>query len=224
MPTFPQHNRRPSSSRRSGSGRWALAAWATLAAGVLAACGGGSHKEPSTLASVATTTAVTSTPTTATTAGKPAKHADAKRPVKPATPAPATSTTTRVSTPAGKNPTAVDPANTHPTIAGPQPKACLASAGLLGARTGREPGVWEGNWGTTSTKDLNAIVFVDGPYKNKQAASQAAQQLLGTEYAAAGGRWEVSASLPSHLSPQVKKVAACLGASAGAAGGKSYSF
>jgi hypothetical protein len=182
--------------------------------------------------------AAATTPTTATTPATAAKTATSKQkpanhPVKKATTvkrvAPNPSQTDSYASVRRRNPTVVDPRNTHPTIPGPQPGPCLASAGMLGARQAREPGVWEANWGTTSTNNLNAMVFVDGPYKNRQAASDAARTLLGTEYGASGGRWEVSASLPSRLNAQVHKVARCLGglsesAGRGPATGKSYTF
>jgi hypothetical protein len=73
------------------------------------------------------------------------------------------------------------------------------------------------------------MVFVDGPYKSRQAASDAARSLAGTEYAASGGRWEITATLQSHLNPQVQTVAHCLAGSSvssgrGPARGKSYTF
>jgi hypothetical protein len=96
---------------------------------------------------------------------------------------------------------------------------CLRAARLNHARVGREVGTWVANAGKTKLTDLNAVVIVDGPYKSAKAAHTAAKSLVGTELAASGGRWEVTASRPSHLSRDVNRVAKCLANSA-----KSYSF
>ncbi len=53
-------------------------------------------------------------------------------------------------------------------------------------------------------------MFVDGPYKNVANASASAASLNGTEYAARGGLYVVTATLRGHLGSLVPEVAGCL--------------
>lgn len=103
------------------------------------------------------------------------------------------------------------------------PLRCLRSTGLKQARASqKEANVWEGAVSKADLADPNKKVFVDGPYRTAAKASFSANQLDGIEYSAAGGRWVVSASLPSRLSVAVRLVAACL-ASSGSASSTSAS-
>jgi hypothetical protein len=99
------------------------------------------------------------------------------------------------------------------------PKSCLKTAGLGHIRSlGRTR--WQGTTGENSTRDINASVFVTGPYPSTSAANRAAQRARFAEIAFPGGRYLVTASKPSYLSATVSLAAACLSAGSG----KSYSF
>lgn len=229
-----------------------LAWWLAVAAIGLAACGGSGPKKTVAQSTPTPTATTPTTFTTTGSDTKRPKRVGATKPAtgpgttKPAT-GPGVSTKSRGhATTNGSRPTTTQTATTTaaattttatrtkrtgnggafaPTTnnsASAVAMACLKAVGLNRARPGKASGIWEANAGNTSLTDLNAIVFVDGPYKTKQGASASAQSLNGVEYAASGGRWEVSASLPSHLSAQVTKVAKCL--AGGGSGSKSYTF
>ena len=93
----------------------------------------------------------------------------------------------------------------------PAPVTCLTRGGLNRIHI-TEGGFWEGIEGINPSGDPNAMVFVDGPYKNKADADASVASLVGTELAARGGRYVVSASLVSQFGSIVKAVAACLNA------------
>ena len=206
----------------SHPGRWAghrVTVMLAVAAVLLAACGGSSHKK-----TVAATSAPISlsTPVTTTLSSSTAPKKDPPHLAKAS--ASAASTKKSAATYNAANPTAVNPSNTHPTAAGPKPLACLTGAGLNRARAGKEPGVWEANAGLSAAGNTDATVFVDGPYKSTEAADAAVASLKPVEIAARGGLYEVSATLPSHLTSQVNAVAHCLGGSASGSKSKKYSF
>jgi hypothetical protein len=210
-----------------------LAAAAIAAAIALAACGGSSHKQAAatnvTVVDAGVPASSTTTSATITSSHASASDKAAKPRQQPSTTFPTTASQTTAGPPppprASNNGTAVDPLNTHPTAAGPKPLACLSIDGLDRARVGKEPGVWEANYGTTSERNLNAVVFVDGPYKSKHAADASAATLNGVEIAMRGGLYDVTASLPSHLTSQVRAVADCLqGPGAPKSKSNSYSF
>ncbi|MGA2929217.1 MAG: hypothetical protein ABSG43_25160 [Solirubrobacteraceae bacterium] len=84
------------------------------------------------------------------------------------------------------------------------------------------PTVQVGTWQGTDPASHRPI-YVGGPYKSAAAARQAASLLVGVVQAAAGGVWEVSASLRGGTGPAVRRVAACLGGDP-KKGGASFSF
>jgi hypothetical protein len=209
-----------------------LALSAIVAAVALAACGGSSHRHAaaSTVTIIDASGTASSSPASTTTTSSQTRTSGTatKRKAHTGTLPIRTAQTTAAPPPPPRpsnNGTAVDPANTHPTAAGPKPLACLSIDGLDRARVGKEPGVWMANYGTTSEQNLNAVVFVDGPFKSKQAADASVASLSGVEIAMRGGLYEVSASLPSRLTSQVRAVANCLqGAGASQSKSNSYSF
>jgi hypothetical protein len=121
----------------------------------------------------------------------------------PTSPAPTTGTVTTIAANAAA-----------PAYTGPSPIACLEAAGLNRARAGIEQGAWEANYGVTSESDSNALVFLSGPYKDDGEATSYAQSLQGVELSASAGRWVASASMLSHLQPEVNAAAACMGSGA----------
>jgi hypothetical protein len=84
------------------------------------------------------------------------------------------------------------------------PKHCLLSTGLDGFHFSKT-GVW-----SATDHASGQQVFVDGPYKTKTDADKSVQSLAGVEIAQRGGFYEVTATLRSHLQPQVGAVANCL--------------
>jgi hypothetical protein len=195
-----------------------LAAVACLGA---AACGSSKPKAPATTttAAAATTGTAAAVSTDPGTATKHASKTDEKRagsakstrprsstttPIRTATAAPpaTTTTTTTVAPP-------VTPAAPADTFRAPIPTSCLGKNGyhyhyLV------ERGILAASHGPVPHTDIDAMIFVDGPYPNPAAAATAAQGLIGTEYAASGGRYEVSATLRSHANSAVVAIAACL--------------
>jgi hypothetical protein len=97
----------------------------------------------------------------------------------------------------------------------------MEEVGLVHARDGAVARLYVANVPGTAQNDVNSMVLVDGPYPSAAKAASSAQSLLGVEYASSGGRWEVSATLISHLNSLVGKVAKCLG---GATPPKKYTF
>ena len=73
-----------------------------------------------------------------------------------------------------------------------------------------ETGILAASRAPAAHHDVNAHVYVDGPYPTRAAAAKAAQGLIGVEYAASGGLYEVSATLRSHARSAVAAIAACL--------------
>jgi hypothetical protein len=168
---------------------------AALVVLVLAGCGGSGKPATSTAAGVVTTSQSTApTPTSATTGAKnPAKRKATAPP----------GTTTRSAT------------STTPTVttraATPKPKspvACMVRAGLLHVGRAVQTGTWQG-----TDPVSHRPIYVDGPYPSPAAAKQSATTLIGVSQEAAGGVWEVSASLRGGTGPAVRRVAACLGLS-----------
>jgi hypothetical protein len=207
--------------------RWGRLIAAGLAcAAAVSACGSRGHPKAKTTAttvaaaqatpvpsatSPTTTPATTPAPAAKTTSHHKAKaspvHKAAPTPVRPA-PVVTTSPPSAIPGTAPNNPTKI----TNPALVTPGPIAmvCLREAGLKHVRKAQEPGVDIGNVGTLPVTDPNGMVFVDGPYPSLARATASAESLLGVEYATRGGRFVVSASLPSRLGRTVKRVALCL--------------
>ena len=180
-----------------------LAATAAVPVLALAGCGGSSKPATKTAADPFTTSQSTTTSTTPAAAArkKPAKHK--------ATGSAGTSTRSTAST---------TPAATTP-VATPKPKspvACMVRAGLKHVGRALQVGTWQGADPTSHRQ-----IYVDGPYKSAAAVRQAVGTLAGVNHAAAGGLWEVSASLRGGTGPAVRRVAACL---SGSKKGSSFSF
>lgn len=141
------------------------------------------------------------------------RHHRPKRVVRPRRREPIKTTQTKTTTTTGPPPTMTTIAGTpgSPWYTGPDPEHCLQVSGLSDVRAGLEQNVWEGNFAGTSVNDTRAIIFLSGPYKSSDAATQYANSLQGIELASAGGRWVASAALTSKLDFQVKSTAACMG-------------
>lgn len=173
-----------------------LAVFASAACLGVAACG--SSKHATSVSSPATTSAATVTTTSATTkthaaSTKAKTHTVSGSSAKPA----ANAATASASIPVAK------------TFNSPIPSGCLAKQGYQ-YHYYVERGILAASRAPVAHVDVNAHVYVDGPYKNAPAAAAAAQSLLGTEYAASGGLYEVSATLRSHANAAVQAIAACL--------------
>jgi hypothetical protein len=215
-----------------------LAGALTLAALTLAACGGSSAAPatstttgpaPSTTTGAATAT--TTAQTTTTSGRRPRRHGAAAAASATSTATPASTTTTpasttastttttkattpRAATTAGSSSATTSATRTTPAApaatAAATPVQCLRRSGLRHIHR-VEHGLWAASRLPTPLGDVNAMVFVDGPYAGRHAAAASAQSLQGTEYADPAGRYVASATLRSRLSAAVAKVAACLG-------------
>ncbi len=81
----------------------------------------------------------------------------------------------------------------------------MVQAGLLHVGAATQVGTWQG-----TDPASNRPIYVDGPYKSAAAAGQSASTLVDVSQVAAGGVWEVSASLRGGTGPAVRRVAVCL--------------
>jgi cytoskeletal protein RodZ len=183
-----------------------------LAAAVvgLTACGGSTRHSSSTTTSeqVAQTT-VTAASSTVTTSTSPSA-----KPKKPKADPPTHARTTTTDAKAKPRPvpkiTPGKPERRNPPlryteqVTGLTPVECLRLAGLLNPHTGTQG----------EASGLNAAVgqpvFVDGPFKNRANAQNAAASLRGVEDVKPAGLYVVSATLSSHLNFIVNNVASCL--------------
>ena len=156
----------------------------------------------------------------------PAATTHPKRSAKPATAqhSPATTSGTNPLAPPSQPPPPPPPPKAPP--GSPTPKACLLAADLGRVRKGTEQGVTIGNVPGTGLKDVNGMIFVDGPYRSAAQAHQSAESLQGVEFAASGGVWEVTAALRGHRGYVVVEVANCLAGHGEVkpTGGKKYKF
>jgi hypothetical protein len=155
-------------------------------------------------ASASSTPTTTSTPTTG--AKQPAKH-KATTSAGATTHSTATVGATTHSTASTTRSASAATKTTTAAAAKPKsPVACMVRVGLQHVGPAFQAGTWQG------TDDVShRPIFVDGPYKSAAAAKQSVDTLLSVNQAAAGGVWEVSASLRGGTGPAVRRVAACLG-------------
>jgi hypothetical protein len=96
---------------------------------------------------------------------------------------------------------------------------CLKAAGLGHIVHGA--GRWQGTTGENPITDLNASVFVAGPFPTAAAARAGASADERDEIAFPGGRYLVTANSASYLAQEVSFAAACLASSTGRGG---YTF
>lgn len=186
---------------------------------VLSGCGGSSSGGGDTVTIVTaagTTSAATSsaTPATTTTATHASASATGTAPVSaPATSAASTAGASpstrhgagsRARTSRASTPSVTPHAATPTTNASLNPVPCLQASQLVDAGLSR-PNEWQARFPIT-----HAVIYVDGPYRTVAMARASAASLNGVEFAAAGGLFEVSAVLSSHLGASVNAVAACL--------------
>jgi hypothetical protein len=94
-------------------------------------------------------------------------------------------------------------------VVGPTPIVCLKGAGLLKVGT-NGTNKWIGYDDATEKP-----IFVDGPFTNVKAAKEDVSSLKGIELAARGGLYVISAYETSHLTGDIKHVAACLATTSG---------
>jgi hypothetical protein len=89
------------------------------------------------------------------------------------------------------------------------PSKCLKRAGLGHIHAiGKDK--WQGTTGTEPSRDLNASVFVQGPYASTKAATTATDKALLVQLAYAGGPFVVTATRRSYLNMEASYTAACL--------------
>jgi hypothetical protein len=81
----------------------------------------------------------------------------------------------------------------------------MVREGLQNVGPALQVGTWRG-----TDRASGRHIYVDGPYNSPAAAKQAVGTLVGVNQAAAGGVWEVSASLIGGTGPAVRRVAECL--------------
>jgi hypothetical protein len=84
------------------------------------------------------------------------------------------------------------------------PPKCLKRSGLGHIRRVGS-GKWQGTIGQDPTKDVNASVFVEGPYGSVKAASTAAARASLVQIAYAGGLFTVTATRASYLSQEASR-------------------
>ena len=167
---------------------------------LLAGCGG-STPSPAAHAAAGTVAASTAPAVTATGAATTPARARAHA-ARHTARAKAGATTTTTTPPAA---TARPVAAVHPRSKPKSPVACMTAAGLAHVGPSAQTGTWQG-----SDARSHRLIFVDGPYRSPGAAKQSVGTLIGVNQAAAGGVWEVSASLRGGTGPAVRRVAACL--------------